>query len=108
VIVTINSDRLMLGVGSLAMTVGLGAALDTLHDITWLRLSLLFSALFGSALTLAVQVHASRPRNGPAAQWRRQLQTSKQRQMDSIQIALPILTLAARGALGQISAWPWV
>jgi hypothetical protein len=92
-IVTINGVRLALGLGSLAMTVGLGATLDRFHSITWLRHSLLFGALFGSTLTLAIQIHAWRLRNRPAAQWRRQLRTNKQKRMDTVQIALSILTL---------------
>ncbi|UWZ84407.1 hypothetical protein [Occallatibacter riparius] len=92
-VVTINGVRLMLGIGSLAMTVGLGATLDRFHEITWLRLSLLFGALIGSLLTLAVQYHAWRLRNRPAAQWRRQQRTSKQKRMDAIQITLSVLTL---------------
>lgn len=92
-VVTINGIRLILGIGSLAMTVGLGAALDSFHDITWLRLSLLFGALFGSTLTLAMQVHGWRLRNRPAAQWRKRQRTSKQRRMDTFQIVLSVLTL---------------
>jgi len=92
-VVAINGVRLMLGIGSLAMTVGLGATLDRFHEITWLRLMLLFGALFGSLLPLAVQLHAWRLRNRPAAQWRRQPRTNKQKRSDAIQIALSVLTL---------------
>jgi len=92
-IVAINGIRLALGIGSLAMTVGLGAALDRYHDITWLRLTLLAGALSGSTLTLGVQIHAWRLRNRPAAQWRRLPRTNKERRMDALQIGFSLLTL---------------
>jgi len=92
-VATINGVRLALGLGSLAMTVGLGAELDRFHEITWLRLVLLIGAVLGSTLTLGVQVQAWRLRNRAAAQWRRQPRSRKQRRMDTFQVSLSIVTL---------------
>lgn len=92
-VTTINGVRLAIGLGSLAMTVGVGAELDRFHEITWFRLALLIGAVLGSTLTLGVQAHAWKLRNRTAAQWRRQPRTSRQRRLDIIQVMLSLLTL---------------
>src|ERR1700757_4466473 len=38
-VVALNSVRLAIGIGSLAMTTGLGAAMEHFHQITWLRVT---------------------------------------------------------------------
>jgi hypothetical protein len=56
--VALNSVRLVIGIGSLAMTTGLGAAMEHFHQITWLRVTLLVGALSGSTLTLGIVLRA--------------------------------------------------
>ena len=92
-IVALNSVRLAIGIGSLAMTTGLGAAMEHFHQITWLRVTLLVGALSGSILTLGIVLRAIRLRNRPAARWRFRPLSSKQRRMELLQIALSLVTL---------------
>jgi len=92
-IVTINGARLVIGVGALAMTAGLGSALDRFHQITWLRITFLVGALSGSIFTLAIVLHARHLRNRPAARWRVRPLTAHQWRMEALQIVLSLLTL---------------
>jgi hypothetical protein len=92
-VVALNSVRLAIGIGSLAMTTGLGAAMEHFHQITWLRVTLLVGALFGSVSTLGIVLRASHLRNRPAARWRYRPLSSKQRRMELLQIALSLVTL---------------
>ena len=81
-IVALNSVRLAIGIGTLAMTTGLGAAMEHFHQITWLRGTLLVGALSGSILTLGIVLRAIRLRNRPAARWRLRPLSSKQKRME--------------------------
>jgi hypothetical protein len=92
-IVALNSVRLAIGIGSLAMTTGLGAALEHFHQITWLRVTLLVGALSGSILTLGIVLRAIRLRNRPAARWRLRPLSSKQKRMELLQVSLSLVTL---------------
>ncbi|MGD0445843.1 MAG: hypothetical protein ABSA39_18065 [Edaphobacter sp.] len=92
-VVAINGVRFVLGLGSLAMTVGVGAALDHLHEITWLRITLMLGALFGSLVTLFIVFHARGLRNKSSARWRLQPLTPRQRRMEALQIVMSVLTL---------------
>src|SRR5579863_3286767 len=92
-IVALNSVRLAIGIGSLVMTTGLGAAMEHFHQITWLRVALLVGALSGSLLTLGIVLRASSLRNRPAARWRFRPLSSKQRRMELLQVSLSLVTL---------------
>ena len=92
-VVALNSVRLAIGIGSLAMTTGLGAALEHFHQITWLRVTLLVGALCGSFLTLGIVLRTVRLRNRPAARWRLRPLSSKQKRMELVQISLSVVTL---------------
>jgi hypothetical protein len=92
-VVALNSVRLAIGIGSLAMTTGLGAALEHFHQITWLRVTLLVGALSGSILTLGIVLRAVRLRNRPAARWRLRPMSSKQKRMELLQVSLSLVTL---------------
>jgi hypothetical protein len=92
-VVALNSVRLAIGIGSLAMTTGLGAALEHFHQITWLRVTLLVGALSGSSLTLGIVLRAMRLRNRPAARWRLRLLSSKQKRIELLQISLSVVAL---------------
>jgi hypothetical protein len=91
--VALNSVRLAIGVGSLAMTTGLGAAVAHFHEITWLRIALLMGALSGSMLTLGIVLRAIRLRNRPAARWRFRPLSSKQKRMEVLQVSLSFVTV---------------
>lgn len=92
-VVALNSVRLAIGIGSLAMTTGLGAAMAHFHQITWLRVTLLVGALSGSILTLGIVLRAIRLRNRPAARWRLRPLSSKQKRMELLQVFLSLVTL---------------
>ena len=92
-IVALNSVRLAIGIGSLAMTTGLGAAMEHFHQITWLRVTLLVGALSGSISTFGIVLRAIRLRNRPAARWRLRPLSSKQKRMELLQVSLSLLTL---------------
>ncbi|HEY2471524.1 MAG TPA: hypothetical protein VGI45_27290 [Terracidiphilus sp.] len=92
-VVALNSVRLAIGIGSLAMTTGLGATMEHFHQITWLRVTLLVGALSGSILTLGIVLRAIHLRNRPAARWRFRPQSSKQKRMELLQISLSVVTL---------------
>jgi hypothetical protein len=92
-VVALNSVRLAIGIGSLAMTTGLGAAMEHLHQITWLRVTLLVGALSGSILTLGIVLRAIGLRNRPAARWRLRPLSSKEKRMELLQLFLSFLTL---------------
>lgn len=92
-VVAINGVRLAIGLSSLAMTAGVGAALEHFHHITWLRILLLVGGVTGSLVTLAIPIRSRRLRHRPSARWRYQPLTPRQRRMEALQITLSILTL---------------
>ena len=92
-VVALNSVRLAIGIGSLAMTTGLGAAMEHLHQITWLRVTFLVGAVLGSTLTLGIVLRAIRLRNRPAARWRLRPLSSNQKRMELLQVSLSSVTL---------------
>ena len=92
-IVALNSVRLAIGIGSLAMTTGLGAAVEHFHQITWLRVTLLVGAICGSVLTLGIVLRAIRLRSRPAARWRLRPMSSNQKRMERFQVTLSLITL---------------
>ncbi len=92
-VVALNGVRLAIGIGSLAMTTGLGAAMEHFHQITWLRVTFLVSALCGSILTLGIVLRANRLRNRPEARWRLRPLSSKQKRMELLQVSLSVATL---------------
>jgi len=92
-VVALNGVRLAIGIGSLAMTTGLGAAMEHFHQITWLRISLLVGALSGSLLTLGIVLRAIHLRNRPAARWRLRPLSRQQKRMELLQVSLSLVTL---------------
>jgi hypothetical protein len=92
-VVALNSVRLAIGIGSLAMSTGLGAAMAHFHEITWVRVILLVGALSGSMLTLGIILRAKRLRSRPAARWRLRPLSSKQKRMELLQVFLSLVTL---------------
>lgn len=91
-VIALNGVRLAIGIGALALTSGLGAAMVRFHT-DWLRIPMLSLALVGSVANVAVLIHARWLRNRPAAQWRRRPLTTRQRRMEQLQWALSVATL---------------
>jgi hypothetical protein len=91
-VVTINSVRLAIGIGALVMSAGLRTTLTRWHHTDWIRIPMILFALGGSALNLAILIHARRLRNRPAAQWRRVPLTAHEIRMERIQVVLSLAT----------------
>jgi len=89
---TVNGLRLAIGVGSLAVSAGVGAALDRFHA-DWVRLPMMVLALGGTLLNLVVLWQIRRLRNRPAAQWRQQPVSTGKIRMERVQLVLSVVTL---------------
>src|SRR6201996_1253654 len=61
--------RLAIGIGSLAVSAGVGSDLDRFHA-DWIRIPMIGLALLGSLTNLAVLAQIRRLRRRPASQWR--------------------------------------
>jgi hypothetical protein len=85
-----------LGIGSLALSSGLAAALDGFH-VDWIRIPMMTIALLGSLLNLGILMHVRRLRNRPAAQWRMKPLSLHQRRMERLRIVLSVATLVLLG-----------
>lgn len=90
--IALNGVRLAIGIGALAVTSGIGAAMVHFHRDS-LRIPMLSLALLGSVVNVVVLIHARWLRNRPAAQWRRKPLTAHERRMERLQWALSIVTL---------------
>jgi hypothetical protein len=88
----LNGLRLLIGVGSLALSATVGSALDHLHA-DWLRIPMIVLALLGSLLNLAVLLQVWRLRRRPASQWRQQPVSLRQLRMERLQMLLSVATL---------------
>ena len=84
--------RLVIGVGSLAMSAWVGATLDRFHA-DWIRIPMVGLALLGSLLNLAILMQIRRLRNRPGSQWRQQVLSPSKLRMERVQMALSIVTL---------------
>jgi hypothetical protein len=88
--------RLVIGVGSLAISAWVGSALDRFHA-DWIRIPMVGLALLGSLLNLAILMQIRRLRNRPASQWRQQVLSPGKIRMERVQMALSIATLVLIG-----------
>ena len=95
-IVAINGLRLAIGIGSLVLTTGVGAAVVHFHA-DWIRLPMLGAALIGSLLNLAILLHVRHLRNRPASQWRQKPLSRHKLRMERLQYVLSIATLVLIG-----------
>lgn len=91
-IIALNSLRLAIGIGSLALSTGVGAAMVRFHADA-IRLPMTIAALLGSLLNLAVLAHARYLRNRPAAQWRMKPLSLRRKNMERLQVLLSMATL---------------
>jgi hypothetical protein len=85
--------RLVVGLGSLAVSAGAAAAMDHFHE-SWARLPMIGIALLGSLLNLAILIQIRHLRGRPASQWRQRPVSAHTLNMERVQFALPIATLA--------------
>jgi len=95
-VVAINGLRLAIGIGSLAMSTGAGAALVRFHSDK-IRLPMMGVALIGSLLNLAIFMHVRHLRNRPASQWRQKPLSLHKLRMERVQLILSLATLVLIG-----------
>ena len=88
--------RLLIGVGSLALSASAGAALDKFH-VNWIRIPMVGLALLGSTLNLVILMQIRRLRRRPASQWRQSPLSPRTIRMEQIQLILSIATLILIG-----------
>jgi hypothetical protein len=95
-IVAINGLRLAIGIGSLALSTGVGAAMVRFHTDA-IRVPMIVLALLGSLLNLAILLHVRHLRQRPAAQWRLKPLSQHQRRTELAQLILSLATLVLIG-----------
>jgi hypothetical protein len=95
-IVAINGLRLAIGIGSLVLSTGVGAAMIRFHTDS-IRTPMIVIALLGSLLNLAILMHVRHLRNRPAAQWRQKPLSLRQKRTELAQLVLSVATLVLIG-----------
>lgn len=85
--------RLVVGVGSLALSAEVAALLDRLHA-GWLRIPMVSLAFLGAALNLVAILQIWRLRARPASQWRQPPADVGKLRMERWQLALSLVTFA--------------
>ena len=88
--------RLVIGVGSLAISAGIGTAVDWFHQ-DWIRVPMMVLALLGSSLNLLILMQVRRLRNRPASKWRQLPLSPKKIRMERVQMILSLATLVLIG-----------
>jgi hypothetical protein len=83
--------RLVIGVGSLALSAEATAFLDGLHA-SWLRIPMISLAFVGAALNLIAILQIRRLRARPASQWRQASAAAGKLRMERWQLALSLIT----------------
>lgn len=94
-LLTINSVRLGIGVTALAAS-SIAAPLLSFHRDA-IRIPMLWLAVAGAVVNLAVLFWIWHLRARPESQWRRQEISKKQRRSERLQLVLSIITLALVG-----------
>lgn len=85
--------RLIIGVGSLALSAEATALLDRMHA-NWLRIPMVGLAFAGAALNFIAIVQIRRLRARPASQWRQAPVAAGKLRMERWQLALSLITFA--------------
>jgi hypothetical protein len=85
--------RLLIGVGSLAISAEVTAFVDHLHA-NWLRVPMIGLAFAGAALNLIAILQIQRLRARPASQWRQAPVAAGKLRMERCQLALSLITFA--------------
>jgi hypothetical protein len=91
-----NGLRLLIGLGSLALSSGAAAFVQEFHS-AWFRRPMNGLALAGAVLNLVVLWQIRRLRNRPAAQWRVAHPSPKKLRSERLQFVLSIATLILVG-----------
>lgn len=95
-IVAVDGLRLAIGIGSLALTTGAGAAMVRFHQDA-IRLPMIVIALLGSLLNVAILMHVRHLRRRPSAQWRIKPLGSHEKRVELAQLVLAVVTLLLIG-----------
>ena len=85
--------RLLIGVGSLALSAEVTAFVDQVHA-NWLRVPMIGLAFAGAALNLIAILQIRRLRARPASQWRQTRVATGKLRMERWQFALSLITFA--------------
>jgi hypothetical protein len=85
--------RLLIGLGSLALSAEVTAFVDRLHA-NWLRMPMIGLAFAGAALNLIAILQIRRLRARPASQWRQAPVAAGKLRMERWQLALSLITFA--------------
>ncbi|RXS98083.1 hypothetical protein ESZ00_01285 [Silvibacterium dinghuense] len=91
-VLTISGVRVLIGLGALAVAAGTDAPARGWHQDA-IRIPMMLLALAGALVNLYVLWRVRRLRQRPAAQWRIQPLTAKERRSERWQFALAIVTL---------------
>jgi hypothetical protein len=92
----VDGLRLVIGVGSLAVSAGIGTAMDRFHQ-DWIRVPMMVLALLGSSLNLMILMQIRHLRNRPASRWRQRPLSPSRIRMERVQMALSLATLVLIG-----------
>ena len=84
--------RLIIGVGSLALSAEATAFIDRLHA-NWIRIPMVLLALIGTLLNLVAILQIRRLRSRPASKWRQTPVEPQKLSMERLQLALGAATL---------------
>jgi hypothetical protein len=95
-VVAINGLRIAIGIGSLALSTGAGAAVVRFHGDA-VRVPMIVIALLGSLLNLAILMHVRHLRHRPAAQWRVKPLSKREKRTELTQLILSLATLVLIG-----------
>ena len=93
----VDGLRLVIGVGSVAVSAGIGTAMDRFHQ-DWIRVPMMVLALLGSSLNLMILMQIRHLRNRPASRWRQRPLSPSRIRMERVQMALSLATLVLIGA----------
>jgi len=85
--------RLIIGVGSLALSSEAATFVDGLHA-SWLRIPMISLAFIGAALNLVAILQIRRLRARPSSQWRQAPVAARKLRMERGQLALSLITFA--------------
>jgi hypothetical protein len=95
-VVAINGLRVAIGIGTLALSTGAGAAMVRFHRDA-IRVPMIVIALLGALLNLAILMHVRHLRRRPAAQWRIKPLSEHQKRTELAQLILSLATLVLIG-----------
>jgi hypothetical protein len=90
--IAVSGLRLVIGIGSLAMSAGVVGALDRFHT-DWIRVPMMALALVGAVVNLAVLAQIRYLRRRPASRWRTKPPSPHTLRMERLQFALSIAAL---------------